>query len=259
MNRMRITRSIAPNLFTLVNLFMGFTAIIYTSNGRFFAAAMCILIAGIFDLLDGLVARLLNATSEFGIELDSLCDAVSFGVAPSYMLYKSFFYQFGDIGILLASLPALGGVIRLARFNVQVNSYEDKKYFTGLAIPSGAFTIITYIVYYHQTQLIPEIYKPLSIIAITIITTLAMVSRIKFDNVPRPTIKNIKQKPVIFSIFIIGVLASIFTKGKFILPFMLFYIVASSIRHFYRWLKETPEAADDIDEGDSITENSYDI
>jgi len=85
---MRITRSIIPNLFTLANLFSGFTAIIHISDGNYDKAAIFIFIAGIFDALDGMMARLTKSTSELGVELDSLCDAVSFGLAPSFMLYK---------------------------------------------------------------------------------------------------------------------------------------------------------------------------
>ena len=242
---MRVTRSLVPNLFTLMNLFMGFSAIVHISMGEINKAAGFILIAAIFDLLDGLVARLLKAASVFGVELDSLCDDVSFGVAPAFMLYTVYFYQFHEIGILLASFPALAGVSRLARFNVQLTSLEDKKFFTGLAIPSGAFMIISYIVYFHQTNAIPEIYKPYMIFIVTIATSLLMVSRIKFHNLPKPSLKSIKEKPIIFSIFVIGLVACIITKGVAIFPFMVFYVVASTIRHLILFLKKKKESTFD--------------
>lgn len=256
---MRITRSIIPNLFTLVNLYMGFTAIIYISADDYSKAGLFILVAGIFDMLDGFVARLTKSTSEFGIELDSLCDAVSFGVAPSYMLYKVFFFQFHDIGILFASFPALAGVVRLARFNINLTSFEDKKYFTGLAIPSGALVIISYVIFYHRTNLIPENIKEITIFAVSIVTSLAMVSRIKFDNLPRPSKKAIKQNPIIFSLFVIGLVGCIITKGYMLFPFMLFYIVASSIRHIFWWFKRKSEVEDDIDESDDPEHLPYDL
>jgi CDP-diacylglycerol--serine O-phosphatidyltransferase len=84
MKKIRVTRSIIPNLLTLGNIFSGFTAIIFISNYDFTNATLYIFMAAIFDMLDGIVARLLNATSEIGAELDSLCDAVSFGVAPAF-------------------------------------------------------------------------------------------------------------------------------------------------------------------------------
>jgi len=254
---MRITRSIVPNLFTLANAFMGFSAIIHTSNGEYTTAALFILAAGIFDMLDGLMARLTNSASEFGVMLDSLCDAISFGVAPSYMLYKMYFYDFGDIGILLASLPALAGVIRLARFNAQVSGSEDKSYFTGMPIPSGALIVVSYLVFFLQPGDIPMEYLPVVTICVSIITALAMVSHIKYDNIPRFTFKYIRQKPVIFTLFIIGVLLCAITKGKFLFPFMIFYLVASAIRHFFAWLKAHREAIDEIDESEQDEPSPY--
>jgi CDP-diacylglycerol--serine O-phosphatidyltransferase len=233
---------------------MGFTAIVNISEGRYTRAAVFILVAGIFDMLDGVMARLTKSTSEFGVELDSLCDAVSFGVAPSYMLYSVFFFKYNDIGILFASLPALAGVVRLARFNVQLSSFEDKKYFKGLPIPSGALTIISYIIFFHLTNAMPEDWKPATIFVVTIVTALAMVSRIKYDNLPRPTKRSFSQKPVIFVIFILGIIITIATKGVGLFPFMLFYLFASAIRHFIAWVKEVREASDDIDE--SVTAGS---
>lgn len=234
---MRVTRSFVPNLFTLANLFCGFYAIVVTSQGEFKRGALFVLAAAIFDTLDGFMARLTKSTSEFGVELDSLCDAVSFGVAPAYMLYKVYFFHYGDLGILLASLPALAGVMRLARFNVQVVSFEDKKFFKGLPIPSGALTIISYIIFYQERHIFQTNFEPALLIAVTIITSLTMVSTIKFDNLPKPTKTTWKERPVVLLIFFIAVIGSVATLGKFIFPFMVFYIVVSSVRHFYYYLK----------------------
>lgn len=256
---MRVTRSIVPNLFTLMNLFMGFTSLVYTSNGDFDKAAVCILIAAIFDMLDGVVARLLKAASELGAEMDSLCDAVSFGVAPAYMLYNVYFEQFDDIGILFAALPALAGVVRLARFNVQLTGFDDKLYFRGMPIPSGALVIITYIVYFHTEGRIPEHLMDYSIFSVTFITAGVMVSNIKFDNLPRPTKKSIKQRPVAFIVFTIGLVACIATQGLLIFPFMGLVIIASSVRHFVLWVKEVREAPDDIDESDDAQQSLFDL
>ena len=123
----RRVRSIAPNLLTLANLFSGFTAIIYTTQGDFYSAALFIFLGAIFDMLDGIAARIMQTSSEFGVELDSLCDAITFGMAPSFLLYFSYFNTYGETGILFSSLPAIAGVVRLARFNSQLTSLEDKK------------------------------------------------------------------------------------------------------------------------------------
>lgn len=254
---MRITRSIVPNLFTLMNLFSGFNALIYTAEGDYVKAALFILVAAIFDMLDGVMARLFKSASEFGVELDSLCDAVSFGVAPSFMLYKIFFFQYQELGILFSSLPALAGVVRLARFNVKLTSLEDKSYFTGMPIPAGALVIISYLIFFQiKNDYSPDI-KTISVFFVTFATALAMVSTVKYDNLPKPTKKAIKQRPIIFVFFMIGIIGTLATKGKMLFPFMMLYMIASSIRHFVYWIKQKREAADDLDESDEDQDGQY--
>jgi CDP-diacylglycerol---serine O-phosphatidyltransferase len=256
---MRVTRSFIPNLFTLANLFSGFTAIVYISHGDYHKAAAFILFAAIFDMLDGVVARILKAMSELGAELDSLCDAVSFGVAPAYMLYHIYFADIGQLGIFISSLPALAGVLRLARFNVSLVGFDDKDYFTGLPIPAAALTIISFIIFVYLKYDISSHAKDILMYVVTIATAAAMVSKIKFDNMPRPTKKSFKKRPLASIVFIIGVAGSVISGGKLVFPFMLFYIVASSIRHFIIWIKETREASDDFDESENYDSSQYDL
>jgi CDP-diacylglycerol--serine O-phosphatidyltransferase len=256
---MRITRSFIPNLFTLANLFSGFTAIVHISHGEYQRAAIFILFAAVFDMLDGIVARLFKATSELGAELDSLCDAVSFGVAPAFLLYHVYFFEIGPLGILLSSLPALAGVLRLARFNVMLVSFDDKEYFTGLPIPSAALTIISYVIFVHlKNYFSPEINEIL-IISVTFITSVAMVSKIKFDNLPRPTKKSLKKRPIASISFIIGLVLVGVSKGLLLFPLMILYILVSSLRQLIIWLKETKEASDDFDEGEDFDQRDYDL
>lgn len=259
MDRRRVTRSIVPNMLTLVNLFSGFSAIIYASKGEILNAALFVLVASVFDMLDGVFARLFNATSEFGAELDSLCDAVSFGVAPSFMLYMVYFQEIGDMGIIIASLPALAGVVRLARFNIRLTSFDDKDSFFGLPIPSSALTIISYLVFIHNDDYLPQEYKPVSIIAVTLITSLGMVSTIRFDNIPRPTLHYIKRRPYAFGLFLIGIAGSIITLGELIFPFMIFYIFASSIRELVYLIKRKRMPEDEIDESEETEPNVFDL
>lgn len=242
----RVTRSIIPNLFTLANLFCGFASIIAAMEGHIERAALFILLSGIFDMLDGVIARLVRSTSEFGVELDSLCDAVSFGVAPSVMLYVVFFHEWLNWGLLIASLPALTGVLRLARFNVQLTSFEDKQYFRGMPIPAGAFAIVSYVIFTHQSGMIPAEWRPAVLTLVTVITSLAMVSTIKYDNLPRPTPQSIRQRPLVFLVFLSGVVASIATGGKAIFPFMMLYLIGGAVRHAVVALRtSTGEEPDD--------------
>jgi len=247
---MRVTRSVIPNLFTLANLFCGFASIVASFEGRIEQAAFLIVMAGVFDMLDGVVARITRSTSEFGVELDSLCDAVSFGVAPSVMLYVSFFSQWHQWGLLLASLPALAGVLRLARFNVQLTSMEDKLYFRGMPIPAGAFTIVSYLYVWHTSAAIPSEWKPAIVVSVTVMTALAMVSTIKFDNLPRPTWRGIRQRPLVFSVFLVGVVASISTRGQALFPFMALYLIGGAIRHLAIFVRDRSDRDDSVEEAD---------
>ena len=140
----RIPRAAVPSFFTLMNLFCGFLSLIQVYDGNLENAAWLIILAGFFDGLDGMMARLTNGTSLFGVELDSLSDVVSFGVAPSFLIWAAGLSEMGTTGVIIASLPALAGAIRLARFNI---SFEGTKgdYFSGLPIPVSAAVIVAII------------------------------------------------------------------------------------------------------------------
>ncbi len=237
MKKIRVTRSIVPNLLTLGNVFSGYAAIIFLMDNNFVQASIYIALAAIFDLMDGIVARIMHATSEIGAELDSLCDAVSFGVAPSFMLYKAFFYQYGEMGILLSSLPALAGVIRLARFNVQLISFEDKLYFKGMPIPAGALTIISFVMFYLIKNLLPQNQLEILSFIVVILVPLAMVSTFKFDNLPRPSKQSFKKRPIVFIAVVIAIIVCLITKGYAIFPVMMLYMILSPLRSVATKLK----------------------
>lgn len=229
---------------------MGFSAIVAIANGEITKGAFLIIIGGIFDMLDGMTARLINASSQLGIELDSLCDVITFGSAPAFMLYKVYFYQLNEIGILFSALPLIGGTIRLARFNTQVSGFEDKKYFRGLPIPASALTIISYIAFIYNKQYLAPDVESIIIYLVTFAASAAMISDIKYENIPRYSIRYIKQYPVRFAIFNIALIICIVTQGLALFPLMVLYIVLGATRHFIRWLLWKPEAVDDIDESE---------
>lgn len=136
-------RSLIPNAITALNIVLGFFAIINTFQGNYTAAALLIVAAGVADGLDGRVARYFQVSSEFGKELDSLCDLVSFGVAPALMAYVFLLKDFGMLGGIIAAAFATCGALRLARFNVNVSTV--KGYFMGLPIPTAGCVIATFI------------------------------------------------------------------------------------------------------------------
>jgi len=126
---------VLPNLITLASVFAGFYSIIASLNSDYERAAWAILIASVFDALDGWVARMTHTATRFGIEMDSLADVISFGVAPAVLVYTWTLSQFGRVGWVGAFFLVACGALRLARFNVQMGSTE-KKHFSWLPIPA---------------------------------------------------------------------------------------------------------------------------
>ena len=126
-----------PNLFTTGALFSGFYAVVASMNGHFENAAIAIFVAMVLDGLDGRVARMTNTSSAFGAEYDSLADMVSFGVAPSLVVFNWVLDDIGKLGWFAAFVYVAGAALRLARFNTQIGS-TDKRYFIGLPSPAAA-------------------------------------------------------------------------------------------------------------------------
>ena len=179
---------ILPNLFTTLSLYFGFSSIILSINGSFAKAAYYIIFAAFCDALDGTVARMTNTTSNFGVEYDSLCDLVSFGVAPAIMIYlwalqpghlTLFFDKRDQVGLVVSFLFAACGALRLARFNVYAG-VRDPGYFQGLPIPAGAGILAT-MVLWHYRKGEPAI-APNSLMVLILVIVLAyfMVSSIDY-------------------------------------------------------------------------------
>ena len=133
-----------PSVLTTFGMFAGFYSIIASINGEFTTAAISIMIAMLWDTLDGRVARLTNTQSEFGAEYDSLADLVSFGLAPALLVYEWTLSDLGRFGWLAAFIYLACAALRLARFNTQVGS-ADKRYFQGFPSPAAAGVIVTMI------------------------------------------------------------------------------------------------------------------
>jgi CDP-diacylglycerol--serine O-phosphatidyltransferase len=147
-DRMKKGIYVLPNLFTTANLFCGFYSAIASMKGMFEIAAIAILIAVVLDGLDGRIARITHTTSKFGGEYDSLCDLVTFGVAPALLVYNWSLIAYGKWGWLAAFLFCVCGALRLARFNVQVGVIESRV-FNGLPIPGGAAVVATGVLLYY--------------------------------------------------------------------------------------------------------------
>jgi CDP-diacylglycerol--serine O-phosphatidyltransferase len=168
-----------PSLLTTGNLFCGFLALLLTAQGRYTDAAIAIFVAMVMDLLDGRVARLMKATSQFGVEYDSLADVVSFGVAPAFLVYSFALAQLGRPAWFAAFLFAICGALRLARFNV-FTGVSDKRYFTGLSIPAAAGVLASSVVFVNGLDIEPSRGVLVTMAAGTYLVALLMVSTFKY-------------------------------------------------------------------------------
>lgn len=243
--RPRIPRVAVPSFFTLMNLLSGFFAIILTAQADFEKAAWLIVAAGLFDALDGMMARLANATSLFGVELDSLADVVSFGVAPSFLLYQFGLNQLNLLGVVLASLPAICGAIRLARFNVQFEG-DKKPYFTGLPIPVQATFVVAFILVFDSDWWFSGLERGRVSILIPMVVVLSvlMVSTIKFDALPSPSPRYLRANKGKALALLVAILLILFLQEVGLLITLTAYL-AHGIGRALLWAFRAASAEDD--------------
>ena len=168
-----------PNICTAANLFFGMLSILATYEGNFFYASVFILLALIADGMDGRVARALNAASELGKEMDSLCDLGSFGIAPAFLAYAFCMHNYGMLGKAAAIIFALCGMWRLARFNVNTGVVHG--FFMGLAIPAGGCIIATTTLLFSAMNIHPENFGLIYPITVIIVAYL-MVSHVHYPD-----------------------------------------------------------------------------
>ena len=181
--RRRFNRGIylLPSLLTVFNLFCGYACVVYAMRGDFDTAALLIGIAMVVDALDGFIARLTNTTSAFGVQLDSLADVVSFGLAPAILAFAWGLWPLQRLGWAVGFLYVTAAAMRLARFNIQSATVTDKRYFAGLPSPAAAAVIVS-TVYLYPSGL--QEWRPaLPALALVLVPALLMVSTIRFRSV----------------------------------------------------------------------------
>lgn len=176
-----------PNLFTLTALFAGFYSIVASAQHKYEVAAIAIFIGMIFDTLDGRVARLTNTQTNFGAELDSLSDMVSFGVAPALLCYHWSLFNLGKLGWLAAFIYTATVALRLARFNTRQTM--DKRYFQGLACDAGA-GIVTALVWLAVQQDIEGPSLSVLIAVVNVVVGLLMASGIPYRSFKDLSLQN---------------------------------------------------------------------
>ncbi len=268
---------ILPNLLTTGNLFFGYFSIMKAIQGDFYVAAISILLAAIFDILDGRVARLTKGTSEFGVQYDSLCDLVSFGLAPSVLIYLFVLKDLGRVGLIFCFILTACGALRLARFNVQSALGKANGDFTGLPIPMPACLLACYIAFVVDVQelqgapwliqLIHEwmsapAFKTMFFMILMPYLALMMVSNIVFRSHKKFSFRYVRPfKLLVILVIFVGLLTYRPALTGFFLFF--FYVCSGPVEWMLGWKKPTDddeifppylgEEADEDGEMDSAT------
>ena len=188
-----------PNLITLMSLIAGISSIKFSIQANWKLAVLMIMLAAFFDFFDGWMARKLKKSSQFGAELDSLSDFISFGLAPSLLINLCFTHELGRIGWVISLFYIVCAALRLARFNIE-NMKEQSKVFYGIPSPAAAGVIMIplYLNFIDQVQF--TINYPLISAVLTTFAGIMMISR-----VPTPSVKNLKVKTLYFRLMIISV------------------------------------------------------
>jgi len=184
-----------PGIFTTLNLFSGFYALLSSFEGKFFVASLAILLAILFDIFDGRIARITGQTSKFGKEYDSLADMVSFGLAPAFLIYNFSLKSYSKMGWLACFLYAACVALRLARFNVKETSGF---YFEGLPSPAGGAIIAATVLLLHKMGVEP-LYKNWVLLAMVYLLSYLFISPIKY-----PSFKGIKIRTIPAFYFLVG-------------------------------------------------------
>jgi CDP-diacylglycerol--serine O-phosphatidyltransferase len=220
----KVSRTIVPSFFTVGNMFCGFFSIISAINGNITLSAWMILAGAVLDAMDGKVARFTKSSSRFGVEYDSLADVITFGLAPSVLIFTVYMKHFGVAGILASFLPLLFGSIRLARFNTQLQGF-DKDYFAGLPIPIAALCLSSFVIFsdyvYAEADKFPKI-----IIILIFVVSVLMVSNIRYETMPTLNFKGTFLDKIKVILVIVGVTLLIIFPQLVLFPIMALYILS---------------------------------
>jgi CDP-diacylglycerol--serine O-phosphatidyltransferase len=233
-----------------MNLFCGFYAVIASIDGKFVAAAIAIVIAGVFDNLDGKIARATGTTSQFGIEYDSLADLISFGIAPGLMIYLWALRPLGRIGWLAAFLFMACGALRLARFNTQIGAVNSD-HFVGLPIPAAAgMTAVTVLIFYKLN--ITGNGNAILLLFMLYSLSFLMVSSIKYNSFKKPELfRRMNFNSLVMAILIFIFIASQPSVALFL--FGVLYVLSGPVMMLRRYKKIKQKEAGNLKEKENTS------
>jgi len=237
MNQSRKFAFFLPNIFTALNMACGFASVIFSIQGRFFEGAMVLLLGAIFDSVDGRVARLTGTQSSFGEQFDSISDVVSFGVAPSFLMYQKYLVNFGRIGAVIAFIFLLCGALRLARFNANIDKISSD-YFQGLPIPSAAAALIGYILLADKFPVIDN--YPIIALVYTLFYGVLMITNIPFNSFKNSALVKKHKKAALFIVFVLSAL--VFSYFKIMIALGISVYVFGSLLYYISKRREFGDA-----------------
>jgi CDP-diacylglycerol--serine O-phosphatidyltransferase len=238
---------IIPSLFTCGNMSCGILSVFSSIDGQFINAAWFLIGALACDILDGRIARMTKTTSEFGMQLDSMSDLISFGIAPAMMMYLLVLNAMGKIGIAIAVLFVLCSALRLARFNVLSQSGEVHKHFVGLPTPASAGVIISFVLSYELLgpqgyslnvnnvktipvlmELMPAFFKVMPIVIVVL--SFLMVSNIPYMSFKKIKLTRVRTIELLAVVIVLIILIVVYPQNTI---FIIFSVYAASGLLFY--------------------------
>ena len=227
----RVKKRFIPNILTLVNMFLGFLAIVLILDGDPMKGGIFILIAAIFDFFDGKIARMLGIDSQFGLEFDSMADTVSFCVVPSILVYSLYVNGLPPLlGGIISFIPLMFGTIRLAKFNLNQVPGKPKSYTEGLTTPVATIALFAYL--FFSKDVYGNTGAPRTALMLVSGRAILMISPIHFIKPPSFSFRSGKANSVSLIVYIIGGVILLTFKGFVLLPLVMLYICWN----IFRWL-----------------------
>ena len=249
------TRTILPNIFTLVGVCIGLTSIKFAFDERFGLAIICIIVAGLIDGLDGRIARLIKGTSQVGKELDSLTDVISFGVAPAFIMYFWQLNSLGRVGWLICLIYVICVALRLARFNVSSETQASWKdnFFEGVPSPAGGILVLMPLIYSKSELQIINLDYSYFVPALFILISILLISKLPTYSFKKIAVPRRLTIFLLFAVVLFFGMLLIYTHNVIVISSLLYLtLIPFSIYHFHKLKKKFKNENIDNEEHEDV-------
>ena len=249
------TRTILPNMFTLVGVCIGLTSIKFAFDERFGLAIVCIIVAGLIDSLDGRIARLIKGTSQVGKELDSLTDVISFGVAPAFIMYFWQLNSLGRVGWLICLIYVICVALRLARFNVSSETQASWKdnFFEGVPSPAGGILVLMPLIYSKSELQIINLDYSYFVPALFILISILLISKLPTYSFKKIAVPRRLTIFLLFAVVLFFGMLLIYTYNVMVISSLVYLtLIPFSIYHFHKLNKRFKNENNDNEEHEDV-------